>query len=299
MTQFGAEGGPLSNSIRSTLGSMLPPNTVASLERNFPVPFDPSTSHRLLKPVPGLYPMSHRFQSLGHDPLLGWLFGVRDVLAGTFTAIGRDGVLVVQQVAAGAQGENLFCGLLEAFRRVGGHLLSDVSTPMGLPAPLMPLAQLLQFGTIGPDRQTIAETARRMYLEGYDFRHFTAGGLTTGIIEIIVRGAWIARRLHEGRSLRASLPHPAVPRLRRQLLIGHLTAAAVNAGKVAVLQNPCALNWAQWLALFRYLGPELAGLLSSASRRSAAQDAMLDGDLRDLARGAGLLAAPEAPFWPS
>ena len=77
---------------------------------------------------------------------------------------------------------------------------------------------------------------------------------------MIVRGAWVARRLHEGSSLRASLPDAAVPRLRRQLLVGHAAAAAVNAGKVGVLQNPCALNWAQWLALFRYLGPEVVSL---------------------------------------
>ena len=176
---------------------------------------------------------------------------------GTFTGIGRDGTLVVQQVTRGTAGQGLFIGLLEAFRLVGGHMLSDVATPMGLPSPLLPLAQFLQFGNIGPEKYTIAETARRMYLEGYDFRHFVAGGLTTLIVEIIVRGAWLIRRLDEGRTFRASLPDAAMPRLRRQLLLAHATAAAVDGGKICITKNPIALNWAQWLAVLRYLVPEI------------------------------------------
>lgn len=280
ITYLGAEGGPLSNAVRSGLERVPPPHTVKALEKAYKVPYDRATNHGAFPPIPGLSPNTHRFQSPGHDPLLGWVFGVQDVLNGTFTSIGQDGVLTVQQVAEAAAGQGLFSGLLEAFQRVGGHMLSDVSTPMGLPAPLMPLAQFLQFGEIGPEGHTIAETARRMYLQGYDFRHFVAGGLATAIVEIVVRGAWVVRRRHEGREWHIALPDAAMPRLRRQLLFGHATAAAVNAGKVAVLQNPLALNWAQWLALLRYLGPELAHLLHEPAARAAARDDMLDADLQ-------------------
>ena len=271
--------------MRSTLARVLPPLTVAALEKAYPVSYDPSSNHGLLKPVPGLYPMSHRFQSLGHDPLLGWLFGVRDVLGGTFTGVGRDGVLVVQRVAEGTAGQGLFVGLLEAFGRVGGHMLSDVSTPMGLPAPLMPLAQFLQFGEIGPEGDSVAEVVRRMYLQGYDFRHFVAGGLAAAIVEVLVRGAWVIRRRHESCAWRIALPDAAMPRLHRQLLLGHATAAAVNAGEVAVTQNPLALNWAQWLALLRCLGSELGHLLCEPAACAAARDEMLDADLQSLLKG--------------
>jgi hypothetical protein len=283
LTQFGAEGGLLSNGIQDAVSRVLPPDLVAKLEKAFPVPYDPSTNARLLKPVDGLYPVSHRFHSLGHDPLLGWVFGVRDILSGTFSAIGRDGVLVVQGVTSGEAGQNLFSGLFDAFRRVGGHMLSDVATPMGLPAPLMPLTQFLQMGTIGSEGLSVAEITRRMYRDGYDFRHFLTGGLTTGIIEVIVRGSWMIRRLQEGRSFQQALPVANIPRLRRQLLLGHAMAAAVNAGKVAVMSNPLALNWAQWLAVLRYLGPELLHLARAPVLRAAAQDKLLDGDLRIIA----------------
>lgn len=299
ITRLGADGGPLSNSVRAAFKRVLPPDTVASLEKAYPVPYDRADNSKLGQVVAGLGGMSHRFQALGHDPLLGWLFGVRDVLAGTFTAIGRDGVLIVQKVAEGSAGQHVFSGLLDAFGRVGGHMLSDVSTPMGLPAPLLPLAQFLQFGSFGPEGYTIAEVVRRMYLQGYDFRHFVAGGLTTAIVEVIVRGSWVARRLSEGSSLKAALPDAGIARLRRQLLLAHATAAAVNAGKIAVLQNPLALNWAQWLSLLRYLGLELAHSLRTSAVRAAAEDKLLDIDLKALSLGAQHLGTVPVPFWPA
>ena len=49
------------------------------------------------------------------------------------------------------------------------HLKSDVTTSMGLPAPLMGLFNLFQFGSIGEEEQTIADIVQGMYFEGYDF----------------------------------------------------------------------------------------------------------------------------------
>ncbi len=44
--------------------------------------------------VAGLYPKSHRYQTLGHDPLLGLVFGVLDILRGSMTAIDQHGQLL-------------------------------------------------------------------------------------------------------------------------------------------------------------------------------------------------------------
>jgi hypothetical protein len=256
------EGGWLSNIMKDKFGELLPKSTIHELEQNYPVPFDPSTNFGLAVPVVGLGPRTHRMQSLGHDPVLGWVFGVRDVLKGGFTAIGSDGRLVIQSVPGWEPeefGVGMFVKVLEAFNLVAGHFVSDVATPAGLPPPLFGLLQFLQQGVI--KEHSIADIARGMYRSGYDFRHFLAGGVTVAIIEVFVRTAWTVRELSEGKKLADALPVASHPRLRSGLFLAHSVATAVNAGKVAVTDSPLSLNWAQWLAFFRYLLPQMYWLL--------------------------------------
>jgi hypothetical protein len=279
-------GGWLSNIVKEKLGELLPPASVHALEREFPVPFDPSTNRGLETGIAGLGPRTHRFHSLGHDPILGWLFGVTDILRGTFTGVDEFGKLISQPVA----GQNVvnpalsvFEAVLEAFRRVGGHLLSDVATPAGLPAPLMPLALFFQTGSIGPRGYSVAAVARQMYRSGYDFRHFIAGSVSTLLIEVVVRGAWVIRRLNEGVALTNAMPSARHPRLRKTLLIAHSGAAAINAGKI-YFTGPLGLNWSQWLMLSRYAARETVALLADegGKRRDAAINSALEADLFQL-----------------
>lgn len=276
------EGGWLSNLVKEKFGDLLPPASIRQLERDFRVPFDPATSRGLEEYIDGLGPRTHRFHSFGHDPILAWTFGVADVLRGTFTAVDKFGRLVCQtSPGAGAidPGLGLFEAVLEAFRRVFGHLLSDVATPAGLPAPLMPLALFVQTGLIGPRGYTVSEVARQMYRSGFDFRHFLAGSISTVLVEIVVRGAWVVRRLHEGAELADIVPKAGHPRLRKTLLLAHAGAAAVNAGKVH-FTGPLALNWSQWLALSCYAARETGALLTgeSGNRRHAAVERALAND---------------------
>lgn len=144
-----AEGGWLSNIVKQRFADLLPADQIRALERNYHVPFDPSTSRRLAVHVMGLGPWTHRMSSMGHDPLLGWVFGVRDVLMGGFTAIGSDGQLVIQTMPGWEPAEfgvGMFVKILEAFKLVAGHLLSDFATKAGLPPPLFGLLQFLQEG---------------------------------------------------------------------------------------------------------------------------------------------------------
>ena len=261
----GHKGGWLSNIIKTPL----PEAWIRELEKQYPVAFDPPNNIGLKIPVAGLGPRTHRLHSLGHDPVLGWVFGVLDILRGTFTAVSKDGSLIIQTGSRKpiAAGEHLFVRVLEAFRLLGGHLLSDMATPAGLPAPLMTLLQFFQFGTIGPDGHTVAEFARSMYRSGYDFRHFLAGSVAVTIAEIIVRGAWIIRRqVEDDVSIVEALPSANNPRLRRTLFLAHLGATAINTGKVAITQNPLGLSWAQWLTFFRYLIPEASRVLGGDAR---------------------------------
>lgn len=274
----GSEGGWLSNLLKDGFAELLPPETVRSLERTYPVPYDAPTSAGLALAVKGLGPRTHRLHALGHDPLLGWLFGVRDVLAGGFTAIGADGAIVIQDAPgwdAVDAGRGLFAGIADAFATVAGHMLSDVATPAGLPPPLFGACQLLQQRLVGD--ASIAEITREMYRSGYDLRHVLAGGVCTMVVEVVVRLSCLARDLHEGRSLAEALPVGSQPRLRSMLVLAHGVAAAINAGKVAVTGSPLAVNYVQWLAFFRYLVPQLRWLLVGRAReRDAFLRARLD-----------------------
>lgn len=93
--------------------------------------------------IPGMTGKSHRVQSLGHDPVLGFVFGVLDILRGTVTGFSYDhltgahGIIegeVYSPLPAAGMDEQII-RLVEAILKHIGHLISDVATPMGLPAP--------------------------------------------------------------------------------------------------------------------------------------------------------------------
>lgn len=131
------------------------------------------------------------------------------------------------------------------------HLKSDVTTSMGLPAPLMGLFSLMQFGSVGEEEQTIAEIVQGMYYEGYDFQHFCAQSIPVMLTEAVVRLGYSLKRAAEGHGVKESIPITAGrehrPKLGTMLFMAHSLAAAVNAGRVAFAKDPMALNYPQWL----------------------------------------------------
>lgn len=280
------EGGWLSNVMKDGFSKLLPPDKIRELEKAYPVPYDASTSRGLAEAVKGLGARSHRLQSLGHDPLLGWIFGVRDILAHGFTAIGSDGRWVFQSVGGAGLpdgGVGLLTQVIDAFTRVGGHMFSDVATPGGLPPPLFGLLQMIQVGDIGDRGRSVAELSRIMYRGGFDFRHFLAGGVGVALTEAIVRLAWMAGELIDGKSLGEALPIGRKPRLQTSLFLAHSVAAAVNAGKVAITKDPFSVNWAQWLFFFRYLLPQAHWcLIGKETARSQFVSGKIDDDFLNL-----------------
>jgi hypothetical protein len=274
-----SEGGWLSNLLKDGFGKILPQDKISALEDAYSVPYDVSRNGLLGEAIEGFGPRTHRLHSLGHDPILGWIVGVWDILMGTLTAIGGDGRVIIQQVP-GAEpvqiGWDIFTKIIEALKTVAGHMASDVATPAGLPPPLFALLQFLQFGDI--KGRTIADLSRAMYRSGYDFRHFLAGGVCVALIEVIVRVAWFARELYEGKDLVESLPLGHKPRLQTGLFLAHTAAAAINAGKVAITENPLSVSWAQWLAFFRYLLPQAHWMLIG---RENARHQFVQGKLDD------------------
>ncbi|HOO77407.1 MAG TPA: hypothetical protein PLI51_02375 [bacterium] len=242
------QGGALSDYIRDRLKSAHTPEEIAALEKKYGVPYDIPHSSKLGKKVSGLGPKTHRFQSLGHDPILGFIFGVSDILRGKMTAVDASGRLIIQKVGASNPGMSIF----EAIAHQFGHLKSDISTKAGLPAPLMPLLQFIQVGHFGKGDRTVGEIARLMYVKGYDFGHFLAMSVPVLLIEVIVRVAYCVKRLKEGHDLAGALPlnlpgKPHQPKLQTMLFTAHLISTAVNGTRAYLTSNPLAINYPQWI----------------------------------------------------
>ncbi len=205
--------------------------------------------------IKGMYPKSHRFQSLGHDPVLGFVFGVLDIMRGTVTGFSYDKLNGFHSFATHTVSSDASINLIEAILKHLGHLISDVATPMGLPAPFMTLIQGINIGSFGEKGRTVGEVARWMYSEGYDLRHFIASGITPAVVEIILRAYIMLRHYSEHGEVIFDLA--SHPKYRSMLLMAHGIATAANAGKVVLTKNPLAVNYAEYMAFVRYLIPSL------------------------------------------
>lgn len=277
-TKDGISAGPLSNYIRQKFDEAIPADKIKQLERQFKVPYDPSTNYNLNEYVDGLSSWFHRYHSLGHDPILGFIFGVFDIMTGRFTAIDRNGKIISQIVGDVPEGMTIF----KAISKVFGHMKSDVNTSMGLPVPMMTLFNKFQFGSIGEEGLSIAEVARGMYAEGYDFKHFCSMSIPTMIIEVIVRISYSIKRLKEGHSLKESIPVNGIqrkkPKLQTMLFISHTICTAANGGKVYFTQNPLAINYTEWMAFAKY---SLSQLKWTLYEKPNLRDAYVDGKLHE------------------
>lgn len=276
----GIQSGPLSDFIRKMFDEKFPPAEMEKLANSkvSKVPYDAQDNRNTTINVDGLSAYYHRLLSLGHDPLLGFIFGVFDILTGRMTTIDKTGKIVSQVMENYADRKE--SDIFAAIAKQVIHLKTDVTTSMGLPAPLMGLFNLLQFGSIGEDEQTIAEIVQGMYFEGYDFVHFCSMSIPVMIVEVVVRIGYALKRIKEGYSIKESIPYSLNrkkhPKLATMLFIGHSGATAVNAGKVYFTKNPMAINYPQWLAFAKYSYKQLKWVLIE---KPDMRDAYVNGEL--------------------
>lgn len=264
-TPEGLKGGPLSNYVRDWFNQRFPEEEMEKLANSkvSKVSFDAQDNRHTTEYVTGLSAYYHRLLSLGHDPILGLIFGVYDILNGKMTTIDKTGKIVSQVMEnyADRKESDIFAAIAKQII----HFKSDITTSMGLPAPLMALFNLLQFGSIGEEEQIIAEIVQGMYYEGYDFVHFCSMSIPTMIIEVIIRLGYGIKRIKEGNSIKNSIPfslnREKHPKLNTMLFIGHSAATAVNAGKVYFTKNPMAINYPQWVAFAKYSYKQLKWVL--------------------------------------
>lgn len=252
----GLTAGTLANYIRDYFEKKFPSEEMEKLanSKESKVSFDAQDNRHTTEYVQGLSAYYHRLLSLGHDPLLGFVVGVFDILTGRMTTIDKTGKIVTQVMEnyADRKESDIFAALAKQII----HFKSDITTSMGLPAPLMGLFNLFQFGSIGEEDQTIAEIVQGMYYEGYDFIYFCTLSIPVMITEVIVRLGYAIKRIKEGHSIKDSIPvslnREKHPKLATMLFIAHAGATAANAGKIYFTKNPMAINYPQWIAFAKY-----------------------------------------------
>ena len=203
-----------------------------------------------------------------------------DILTGRMTTIDKTGKFVSQVMEnyADRKESDIFAALAKQI----AHFKSDITTSMGLPAPLMGLFNLFQFGSIGEYEQTVAEIVQGMYYEGYDFIHFCSMSIPVMITEVIVRISYALKRIKEGERIRDSitfsLDRNKHPKLATMLFIAPSGAPAINAGKVYFTKNPMAINYPQWIAFAKYSYKQLKW---AVVEKPLAREAYVSGKLED------------------
>ena len=278
----GISAGTLSDFIRSRFEKLFPKEEMKKLASSdvSKTPFDAQDNRHTKEYVNGLSAYYHRLLSLGHDPLLGFVVGVFDILTGRMTTIDKTGQFVSQVMEnyTDRKESNIFAALAKQII----HFKSDITTSMGLPVPFMALFNFLQFGSIGEENQTIAEIVQGMYYEGCDFIHFCSMSVPVMLVEIIVRLGYAIKRIKEGYPVKDSIPvslnREKHPKLATMLFIGHAAATAINAGKVYFTHNPLAINYPQWLAFAKYLYSQLKWTLI---QKPELQDQYISGRLNE------------------
>lgn len=279
-TSEGLKAGPLSNYIRDYFDRKFPEEEMQKLanSKESKVPFDAQDNRHTTIRVEGLSAHYHRLLQLGHDPVLGFVFGIADILTGRMTTIDKTGKVVSQVMENYAERKET--EIFKALAKQIAHFKSDVTTSMGLPAPFMSLFNLLQFGNIGEYEQTIAEIVQGMYYEGYDFIHFCSMLVPTMLVEVIVRMGYAFKRISEGYAIKDSIPvslnREKHPKLATILFLGHSAATAVNAGKIAFTENPMAINYPQWIAFTKYSYSQLKW---AVMEKPAMRDAYVTGKI--------------------
>lgn len=286
----GLRAQPLENYVRDQFKKWLPEDEMKKLAATpaAKVPYEAQYNAGFTETwVEGLYPTMHRLYSLGHDPLLGFVVGVGDILNGTITTVDKTGNVVVQQI--GRYTDRKASTVAEALIRQFIHLKTDVNTAMGLPAPLMGLFNIMQFGELGTEKQTVAEIVQGMYYEGYDFEHFCAQSIPTMLAEIAVRVSYFSKRIHEGHSVKESIPfsknREKHPKLATMLFLAHSVAAGIDAGRIYFSKNPMELSYPEMATFAVYAMGQLKwSLVKKPNLRHKHIMQALDLELQELAK---------------
>lgn len=289
-TPDGLKADLFSDHIRDAFDKQFPPDEMEKLANSkmSKVPYDAQDNRNTAVNVDGLSAYYHRLLSLGHDHPLSFVFGVADILSGRMTTIDKTGKIISEAMENYA--DRTEADVFTALAKQIVHLKPDMTTSMGLSAPLMSLFNLLQFGSIGEYEQTIAEIVQGMYCEGYGFIHFYSMSASAMLIEAVVRIGYAIKRIKEGVTIKNAIPlstnHEKMPKLGTMLFTAHSAATAINAGKVLFTENPMAINCPQRIAFAKYSYQQLKwGLITRPALREKYVLDAIYGELQEVYEG--------------
>lgn len=211
------------------------------------VPYDLSVKNGTVNPN------NHRLRNPGHDPMLGLLFSVVDIIMGTATVIGNDGrINIIIRDNKYPESEKLLSAIYYF-----GHLISDVCTARGLPIPGFFITQFFTNGQYGPNDDSLARIAEDMYKDGYDFRHLISMGTPVLVKDLIVK-IYIKLFHKESFSMVDTIANKEIQENKEKvfkyklLAISDAVACGGNVLKFFIpptLGNPTALNLPEWISL--------------------------------------------------
>lgn len=215
------------------------------------VPYDYATNNKIELgcDVPGLNPHHHRLQSFGHDPILGFIVGVLDIMRGQMTVVGRDGVVKVIDRSAKFGSQNPFKAL--AMQVV--HLLSDIPTERGVPAPFLSVLQCINCKSpfiLGTSGETVSfnDVTRFMYKHGYTIEHFATMGIVPVFIDVILNTYYKMSYFETLFPGRESYSSKRDVKLKSMQCLAHSMASTGNIAKMWLYGwNPLAFNMAEFL----------------------------------------------------
>lgn len=242
--------------VQQAFNKTIPPDLSDALSKANPIGApDSSTMADLVgAPQKSINPLNHRLRSLAHDPILGFIFGVLDMLNGTCTIVVDGTIRSLPSTKPATEGS-----VFQLLGRMLGHLISDVNAPsakgnrgMGLPAPFMGLLRMFEGIPVGDSN--FGRQIEWMYVNGYDFRQFVVTSIPMAIMEVMLRAFYVIKQMKLynrpfGESLLDTMPLKMNPRFRIMLALAYGTSSSINAGKVYVTKNILDANYASWMGL--------------------------------------------------
>lgn len=218
------------------------------------VPYDAPNKRSLNdNEIKGLNSHHHRLMTPGHDPVLGFIVGVIDIMKARMTVIDQYGKLhFLDRSDKFDQTNNIFL----AFVKVFAHLLSDVSTSCGIQPPFFTLLQLINGKSPfilkeDGERVSYTDVARYMYKHGYTMEHFLTMSLVPLIIGVTIHTYYRIANF----DMLYKNPHRVVNKdvkLCSMLTLAHNLSMSGNVIKMWMYGwNPSAFNWSELLMLVK------------------------------------------------